>query len=255
VGKWQVGKWQVGKWQVGRWASGQVAGGQVERIVLSYVRFPDDQALTWQDLEMIRASERGCFVVEENAPRKIQVFSEATNRLYSLMPTAGAPTMLISGIPMHRFKGTDPHRDTLQKIRTITPVVGRVLDTATGLAYTAIEAAKTAEHVITVEIEPAVLEVARLNPWSQALFENPRIAQLIGDTVEEIEGFEGGTFARIIHDSLLRHILSPAFPGSAARRSYVSLHWRSGEQVGPSCCQGGDAPAAGGRLLAGRAPA
>lgn len=244
----------MGKWQVGKW---QVAGGQVERIVLSYVqveemlnarqaardlvsldlgltvaevtiesqgvRFPDDQALTWQDLEMIRTSERGCFVVEENAPRKIKVFSEATNRLYSLMPTTGAPTMLISGIPMHRFKGTDPHRDTLQKIRTIAPVVGRVLDTATGLAYTAIEAAKTAEHVITVEIEPAVLEVARLNPWSQALFENPRIAQLVGDTVEEIEGFEGGTFARIIHDPPAFSLAGDLYSGTFYRQLFRVL--------------------------------
>ena len=51
-----------------------------------------------KDLEMIGASERGCFVIEDNVPRKIRVFSEATKQLYSLMPTEGAPTMLISGI-------------------------------------------------------------------------------------------------------------------------------------------------------------
>lgn len=164
------------------------------------VRFPNDQVLTWKGLEMIGASGRSCFVIEDNAPHKIRVFSEAANRLYSLMPTEGAPTMLVSGVSMHRVKGIDPYRDTLQKIKTIAPVLGRVLDTATGLGYTAIEAARTAEHVITVEIEPAVLEVARLNPWSQALFENPKITQLVGDTVEEVEKFEDGTFARIIHD-------------------------------------------------------
>jgi hypothetical protein len=123
--------------------------------------------------------------------------------------------MLVSGIPMHRIKGIDPHRDTLRKIEAIAPVVGRVLDTATGLGYTAIEAARTAEHVITVEIEPAALEVARLNPWSQALFDNPRITLVLGDTVEEIEGFEDGTFARIIHDppalSLAGDLYSGAF--------------------------------------------
>jgi len=62
------------------------------------VRFPDGQALAWKDLEMIGASEHSCFVVEDNVPRKIRVFSEATKQLYSLMPTEGAPTMLISGI-------------------------------------------------------------------------------------------------------------------------------------------------------------
>jgi len=124
---------------------------------------PGGQLLTWQDLETIGSSENSCFVVEDSALRKAQIFSEETNRLYSLMPTGGAPTMLISGIPMHRIKGTNPHRDTLQKIKSIAPVVGRVLDTATGLGYTAIAAAQTAEHVVTIELDPAALEIARLN--------------------------------------------------------------------------------------------
>jgi len=164
-------------------------------------RFPDDQLLTWEDLETVSASTRSCLVVEEGTLCKIQVFSETTNRLYSLMPTQGAPTMLVSGIPMHRIKGIDPYRDTLRKIKTIVPVMGRVLDTATGLGYTAIEAAKTAERVLTIELDPAALEVARLNPWSRALFENPKITQLIGDSFEEIRKFEDEAFARIIHDS------------------------------------------------------
>ncbi|MCP4542040.1 MAG: methyltransferase domain-containing protein [Chloroflexi bacterium] len=164
------------------------------------VRFPDGQTLTWSDLEKIKASERGCFVIEDSAPSKIQFFSEEMNCLYSLMPTESAPTMLMSGIPMHRIKGTDPRRDTLEKIKAIAPITGTVLDTATGLGYTAIEAAKTAERVITVEIEPSALEVARLNPWSQVLFDNPKITQIVGDVFDEIEQFEDGAFTRIIHD-------------------------------------------------------
>ncbi len=187
------------------------------------VRFPNGQVLAWQDLETISASERSCFVVEDNVPRKIRVFSEATKRLYSLMPTTGAPTMLLSGISMHRIKGIDPHRDTLQKIKTIAPVVGRVLDTATGLGYTAIEAAKTAEHVITVEVEPAVLEVARSNPWSQTLFENPKITQLVGDIVERIQEFEEETFARIIHDPPAFSIGGDLYSGAFYRRLFRVL--------------------------------
>ena len=72
-------------------------------------------------------------MIEKSIPRKIQFFSEQTNQLYSLMPTERAPTMLISGIPMHRIKNTDPHADTLEKIKTIAPITGHVLDTATGL--------------------------------------------------------------------------------------------------------------------------
>ncbi len=163
------------------------------------VHLPGDQLLTWKNLETICASERGCFLMQGDL-HKIQFFSEATNRLYSLMPTDGAPTMLVSGIPMHRFKGTDPHADTLEKIKAIAPVTGHVLDTATGLGYTAIQAAQTAERVTTIELDPAALEVARLNPWSQSLFENPKITQVIGDSFVEIQKLEDNTFARIIHD-------------------------------------------------------
>jgi predicted methyltransferase len=187
------------------------------------VRLPGGQALTWDDLEAVGASERGCFMVEDNALHKIQFFSEAANQLYSLMPTAGAPTMLVSGIPMHRIKGTDPYRDTLAKVRAIAPVVGIVLDTATGLGYTAIEAAKTAERVVTVEIEPCALEVARLNPWSRALFENPRIAQRVGDVSVEIEGFEDGAFTRIIHDPPAFSLAGDLYSGAFYRQLFRVL--------------------------------
>lgn len=179
------------------------------------IRLPDGQRLTWEQLGKIRSSERGCFVIEDDAPRKIQFFSQATNRLYSLMPTEGAPTMLVSGIPMHRFKDVDPRQDARQKIEAIAPVVGCILDTATGLGYTAIEAARTADRVVTVEIEPLVLEVARLNPWSQALFENPKITQVVGDVYDEIQAFEDHSFTRVIHDpptfSLAGELYSGAF--------------------------------------------
>jgi predicted methyltransferase len=190
------------------------------------VRFLDSQLLVWEDVEAISETPRGCFVIKDNRPHKIQVFSEATNRLYSLMPTAGAPTMLVSGIPMHRIKGTDPHRDTLQKVKTIAPVMGRVLDTATGLGYTAIEAAKTAEHVVTIELDPAALEVAQLNPWSQALFENRRITQLIGDSFEEVQEFEDEMFARIIHDPPAFSLAGDLYSGEFYRQLFRVLRPR-----------------------------
>jgi predicted methyltransferase len=164
------------------------------------VEFPDGQTLAWESARGIAENEVACFVVENGAVQKIQFFSEESNSLYSLMATRSAPTMLISGIPMHRIKGTDPRQDTLTKIRAIAPVRGRVLDTATGLGYTAIEAARTADQVITVELDPAALKVARLNPWSRALFENPNIRQVVGDSFDEVQAFEDGVFACILHD-------------------------------------------------------
>ena len=184
------------------------------------VRFLKGPSLRWDAIEKINTSENNCFVIEDGAPRKIQLFSELTNRLYSLMPTPAAPTMLVSGIPMHRIKGTDPHRDTLEKIKTVKPIVGHVLDTATGLGYTAIEAARTADQVTTIELDPIALEIARLNPWSRDLFDNPRITRRIGDSYDVIEEFGDQTFTRIIHDPpafrLAGHLYSGEF--------YAELH-------------------------------
>ncbi len=156
--------------------------------------------MTWEALAEIEETPNSCFVVEGGEIFKIRSFSEETQRYYSLMPTTGAPTMLISGIPMHRIKDTDPHKDTLEKIKAAKPIFGPVLDTATGLGYTAIEAAKAADHVTTIEFDPAALEVARLNPWSCDLFDNPKITQRLGDSYDVVPEFDDGSFARIVHD-------------------------------------------------------
>jgi hypothetical protein len=167
---------------------------------MSVVHLTPTQALSWEQVEAIADSPSSCFVIENGATQPIQFYSEMTDRLYSLYPTYCAPSMLVSGIPMHRIKNTDPHQDTLEKIHSIKPVVGRVLDTATGLGYTAIQAARTAEQVTTIELDPTVLQVCRLNPWSQELFANPRIHQLIGDSFDVVAKLESGSFTRVIHD-------------------------------------------------------
>jgi uncharacterized protein len=185
------------------------------------VLFPTGESLDWKSIEEISANETGCYYVENNEARAIKGFSEFSGRFYGLMGTDSAPTMLISGIPMHRIKDTNPHQDTLNKIKAIAPVKGDVLDTTTGLGYTAIEAAKTARHVTTIEIDSTAQEIARLNPWSRDLFNNPKITQIIGDASEEIEQFEAESFSTIFHDppmfSLAGDLYSLAFYRQAFR--------------------------------------
>jgi predicted methyltransferase len=179
------------------------------------VTFFGDVQLVWSDIEKIAVSKNACFAVAEGGTWPVQSFSAITNRFCSLMPTALAPTLLVGGFPMHRIKDTDPYHDTLNKMQAVRPVAGQVLDTATGLGYTAIEASKTAAHVLTVEFDPAVLEVARLNPWSQQLFDNAGITQRMGDIVDIVPTLEDGSFSRIIHDpptvSLAGELYSLAF--------------------------------------------
>jgi predicted methyltransferase len=164
------------------------------------VLFPGGEWVKWIELEEMCANPNGCYRLTEAGIQVVRGFSELTGRSFSLYPTKSAPTMLISGLPMHRIKDTNPYLDTREKIRAAAPVRGHVLDTATGLGYTAIEAAHTAEAVVTIELDPLSLEMASANPWSRALFEDKRIRQLLGDSFEEIEQFEDGSFSLILHD-------------------------------------------------------
>ena len=180
-----------------------------------YAVLPDGQRLTRKQLQEILQNELACYLVQGGELERIQAYSEAFNRYYSLMPTTLAPTMLISGIPMHRIKNTDPYKDTLSKIKAVAPLSGQVLDTTMGLGYTAVEAARTADHVTTIELDPAVVDICRSNPWSQELFDNPKITRLIGDAYDLIAEFDDQSFTRVIHDpptfSLAGHLYSSIF--------------------------------------------
>jgi len=191
------------------------------QLSTSGLELPAGETLTWDTINQINRSESACFAWSQGELVKIQAFSNAYNRVYTLYPTKRAPTMLISGIPMHRIKGIDPHRDTLNKIKAIAPVSGVVLDTSTGLGYTAIEAAKTAARVTTIELDPTVLEICRQNPWSSALFERTNIDQRIGDAFDQVQELPPDHFSCIIHDpptfSLAGYLYSAEFYGQLWR--------------------------------------
>lgn len=181
------------------------------------VTYPDpwNIRLTWEQIEPIAKDETHCFKLVDGELVKIHTFSDVTNRAISLYPTAAAPTMVLAGFPMHRIKDTDPQKDTLAKIKAASPVTGVVLDTATGLGYTATHAARTAQQVYTCELDPSVLEICAQNPWSQGLFDNPKITQLQGDAFDLIEEMDAGMFTRVIHDpptvQLAGHLYSGDF--------------------------------------------
>lgn len=185
------------------------------RVTPEGIVFPGGERVTWEALERITTTENQCFLVTPEGIESIQVFSPVTNWARSLLATPSAPTTVVAGFPMHRIQGTDPMRDTRAKLAAIAPVNGQVLDTATGLGYTAIEVARTAEHVTTIELDPAAIEIARLNPWSQALFDASRITIRIGDVSEVIGEFADRSFVRVIHDppifSLAGDLYSRAF--------------------------------------------
>ena len=158
------------------------------------------ETLSWDQAAEITANENKCYLLVDGEIDSIQSFSETFGRVYSLYPTESAPTMLVSGLPMHRIKDTNPWRDTQEKIKAFGRVSGQVLDTTTGLGYTAILATEIAEQITTVELDPAAQEIARNNPWSQDLFSNPKIKQVMGDSNDVIEDFDAESFSGISHD-------------------------------------------------------
>lgn len=189
----------------------------------------DAGLLPWSAIEAVLGDENGCFELIPAGeagllkPDKIQVFSASTRRHCSLYPTqASAPTLLIAGFPMHRIKNTDPMQDTKAKIRAADPR-GVLLDTSMGLGYTAIESARRAQRVITLELDPAVVEVAGRNPWSRGLFSMPNIERRLGDSIELIDDFDDESFDRILHDPPTLSLAGDLYSGAYYRELFRLL--------------------------------
>lgn len=208
-------------------ASLDLGMSEVEVVIESgYVMLAPDITLSFDMLEAIARDRNACFLVEKDMVRKMQMFSERTNLFYSLFPTDSAPTLMVSGIPMHRIKDTNPWLDSQSKVWALGRISGQVLDTCTGLGYTAILAARKAESVITVELDPAVLELARWNPWSRELFNNPKIRQIIGSILEKIDDFGNSVFSNIVHDPPTIGLAGDLYSGDFYRELYRVLRPR-----------------------------
>ncbi len=181
--------------------------------------FANGTRARWDSIEAIAQDETHCFAQDSTGEfDKIMTFSRFTRRAIVLYATPKAPTMVLAGFPMHRIKNTDPWADTQAKARAGAPLSGEVLDTCTGLGYTATLASQTAQRVITCELDPGVLEVCARNPWSQALFDSPKITPKIGDILDLIEDFEDGQFNRIIHDPPTVAIAGDLYSGDFYRQ-------------------------------------
>lgn len=188
------------------------------------VHYPDGATLSWPDARRIIGAPNQCFELRPGeAPEAIASFSATTNALRSLMPTRAAPTMLVSGFSMHRIKGTEPWADTQAKIHALGAVAGRILDTTTGLGYTALMAARAASAVVTIELDPTGLEIARRNPWSHELFDQPNIERRIGDAFEVVGELGAASFDRIIHDPPYLSLAGELYSEEMYRRLYRVL--------------------------------
>ena len=162
--------------------------------------FEDKQKLTEKDIKKLIKKDTICFYVQDSSIVPIKLFLDETNKFYKLVPSTDWPTLEISGIRMHVTRSKTPKEDTEETISFIKPVQGTVLDTCTGLGYTAIMASHKADEVYTFEIDSGSIEMQKLNPWSQKLFDNKKIKRHKGDIFELIKKLPSNFFDRIIHD-------------------------------------------------------
>lgn len=164
----------------------------------SEAKLPDGVTISLGDLERIEGHRNAVFFPEDGGLSQVAI---SRDRFYKLVPTAGAPTLEIDGIRMHRTKGTTPDADAGLKIGVLGIDGGFILDTCTGLGYTALAAlGRGADAVITVERRPEVVRIAEMNPWSLPLFSDGRVHPLIGDAYYITDVFPEGFFDYIIHD-------------------------------------------------------
>ena len=177
---------------------------------------PNGEHLDWDAIDEITGSENGCFAIKGGRPEKIQAFSATTNRVCSLMPTAGAPTMLVAGFTMHRIKDCDPYRGSdWPRFRR-----SHRFEAWCSIPPLAWDTRRSRRRGRRCRSTPSswtrrAQEIARQNPWSQALFDHPAITQHMGDSDELVETFPDGMFDRIIHDppvvSLAGHLYGAEF--------------------------------------------
>jgi len=120
-------------------------------------------------------------------------------KFYKLLPELG--TIEINGVKMHQTVRRTPQEDAENKVKTLgVRKDENVLDVCTGLGYSAIAAAEKGARVTTIEVDENVLELAKQNPFSKKLFENPRIKIIVGDALQEIKAFDDSHFDAVLHD-------------------------------------------------------
>ena len=161
---------------------------------------------------------------------KLAIFDQ---HLYKLRMLGGKPILEIDGLRMHLVKGFVDVFDYSKKIMQLLRIGpgDNVLDTCTGLGYTAIAAAKHARKVATIESSRAVLKLAEWNPWSRELFHSKNIEIINGDSYEEVPKLKE-KFNKIIHDpprfSHAGHLYSAEFYcrlAAASRKDALLFHY------------------------------
>ncbi len=171
----------------------------VVHITPTDVRLPDGTSMEVKKLQALLRGGLRVYVVNDGIPSPVE--RRGANYYYKLMATESAPTLEISGVKMHRTEGCCPYAQAEAIVRAVVRAGDKVLDSCGGLGYTAIWAARLgAERVVSIEHDLDVLEVARLNPWSEEYFFDSRIDVIPEDVTGYLASQPSGCFDAIVHD-------------------------------------------------------
>jgi uncharacterized protein len=120
--------------------------------------------------------------------------------LLKLVPTEwGPPTFEIDGVKMLPTRHVSPYEDARRKVELIGPQGKQVLDTCAGLGYFAAWClAGGTAGVRSFELEPDVLWLRSLNPWSPHA--DARLELTLGDVSQTIMALPDRAFGAILHD-------------------------------------------------------
>ncbi len=162
------------------------------------VRLPGGFTVGFEDLKRVAGRGDSVFFSEGGSLCQVAVWD---GRFYRLLSTAGAPTVEIDGVRMHRTKGVTPDVDARMKVEALGIGGGRVLDTCTGLGYTAIASLRCGgELVVSIELRPPIIRIAEINPWSAGLFGDERVHVILGDAYHVVDALPEGFFDYVVHD-------------------------------------------------------
>jgi uncharacterized protein len=141
--------------------------------------------------------------------------------LIKLVPTDwGPPTFEIDGVKMLPTRQVSPYDDARRKVELVECRGKRVLDTCAGLGYFAAWCiAAGATSVLSYEVNPDVLWLRTLNPWSPPLA--PPLELVEGDISTAILALPDQSCGAILHDpprfGLAGDLYSQAFYDQLAR--------------------------------------
>ena len=132
---------------------------------------------------------------------KLEIFD---GHYHKLKLYNNVPVLEIDGLRMQLIKDFKSPLDYAKQVVKALNIPKKskpvILDSCMGLGYTAIEASKTADTVITCEVSDAVIHLAQWNPLSDKLFANENIVVMKGSVAELIKDFEKQMFDFVIHD-------------------------------------------------------